>query len=162
MAEMSERKRALALTFCRRGDLADGSPGAKPSPAFLRSLAAYDRGLELYWHPVRHRWILYRVTRRAACSGSDMMLKEFEITGPDGEYRLPGWWLLEVLRKLDKTRNGTIDPRVANNLYHAHLKEEEEKEEAERVARMSDMGESFGRDMWDYACSEKVSNRTHG
>lgn len=158
----SERRRALALTFCRRGDLADGTPGEKPSPAFLRSLAAYDRGLELYWHPFRHRWVLYRVTRRGACASDDRLLKEFEVTGPDGEYRLPGWWLLDVLRKMDKTQNGTVDPKVANHLYVQHLQEEEEKEQSRRQAAMADLSEHFAKDMWKYAVTERVSNRTHG
>lgn len=61
------------------------------------------------------------------------MVHEFDIAGPTGQYRPPGPWVLDWLRKNDKTENGGVDPEAANrrwlrNLDRALVQGDERKE----------------------------------
>lgn len=127
------RGSAWALTYCQRWQLAESLPqGGSPSRAFLRALRGFDPGLELYFNPVRQKWILYRLLKRAPAPSEDVLLKEFEITGPHGEYRQPSWWLLDQLRRLDKTRGGTVDPHQADRAFLRRLDAEQDAAHHER------------------------------
>jgi hypothetical protein len=129
----SPRRSSVALTMCRRASLIDGfPPGGGPGRSFLNGLKAFDRGLELYWHPLRKRWVLYRVVQRAAARSDDLLIKEAVVEGPRGEYRSPGPWLLEILRKWDKTRGGSVDPERGNREFLKGLDAaDRKKQEAE-------------------------------
>jgi len=151
-----KRKSAFALTACWRHQLADGGcPPGKPSRAFLAELKRIDGGLELYWHPIRKRWILYRVTHRAAVPSEDRLVKEFELIGLRGEMRSPGWWLLDWLRQMDKTRGGSVDPQQANREYMRRLHEQECEEEDAKARQVQEMSSSFAADCAKFAFGRK-------
>jgi hypothetical protein len=147
--DVRRRRSALALTACRRWELAEAQPvNGGPSRAFLRSLKRFDPGLELYWHPRRERWILYRV-RKAACPSDDYLVKELEVVGPQGEYREPGFWLIDFLRSLDKI-NLNSDPHQADREYQkllaAQMQEDATKDEKFGKA----LGEDFSAEVMKY------------
>jgi hypothetical protein len=145
------RRIALAPTCCRRPKLA-GSGGAAPTlGAFLRDLKRFDPGLELHFFDTPPRWVLYRVLRKGICASEDVLLKEFEITGPKGQYRELGPWLLDLLRSLDKTDGGAIDPGHANRQYMRRLAEEDEKAELEMENRDRELQLNFYKDLVKYA-----------
>jgi hypothetical protein len=84
----------------------------------------------LYWHPIRRHWILYLKARNGTTPLDDFLVKELSITGPDGQYREPGSWLIDYLRREDKTRGGSIDPDRANKqiLGSQYLRDEERRQ----------------------------------
>lgn len=148
--DVRKRRSALALTACHRWELAEALPVTGSLPrAFLRALKRFDPGLELYWHPRRQRWILYRVKRKAACPSDDYLIKEIEIVGPNGEYREPGFWLIDFLRSIDKI-NVNSDPFQADREYakrlDAQLKEDATKDEKFGKA----LGEDFSAEVLKY------------
>lgn len=146
-----KRRSALALTACHRWELAEARPACgDPSRAFLRNLKRFDRGLDLYWHPVRQRWILYRVKRRAPCPSDDYLIKELEIVGPRGEYREPGQWLIDFLQSIHK-KNLSGDPHQADREY-AKLLDKQLNEEATRTEKFGkELGEDFSHEVMKYA-----------
>jgi len=148
----SPRRRALALTWCQRWELADGSrPWSMPSKAFLRELRRMDPGLELFWLSGRERWALYRVKHRAACPSDDELVKEFELVGPGGEYREPGWWLFDLLREYDKTCGGSIDPRVADHFYKQTLKRQLREDQERQEKKHAELSRGVAEEMYDFA-----------
>jgi hypothetical protein len=60
--------------------------------------------------------MLYRV-RRHETPGSDEMIREMVIQGPRGEYRDPGPWIVDELRRRDIFQGGTVDPTIARRNY---------------------------------------------
>lgn len=148
---LSTRRNSRPLSRCRRWDLAQGVPPPVALPGgFLRALKRYDSALELYWHPVRHRWILYRVVRRGVVPSEDTLAKEWEIVGKGGCYREPGLWLLDWMRKSDMTRNGEIHPEyalkqalISDDLHEKHRVEAQE-------ARFGEMSHAYARDVLRY------------
>lgn len=151
-------RNARALTRCRRGELAEGSPlGARPSAAFLRALNRFDPGLECYWHPILGRWLLYRVTSRGASRAADVLTKELLLQGPLGEPREPGWWLIDMLRRLDKTRGGSIHHERATKLWIEQM-EREDRQHAEGWHQKTDeISEGFARECEKYALGGRRS-----
>jgi hypothetical protein len=127
-------RNASVLTFCRRGERAEAShQGQGPTRAFLRELRRVDKGLEVYWHPAKGRWVLYRVARRGEARSADCLVKEADLAGPRGEYRPLGTWVIDWLRKRDLTRSGSDDPDRARRLWLDRI-ERDEREEQERKA----------------------------
>lgn len=148
----SPRRRAVALTYCQRWELADGScPRSPPSTAFLRELRRMDPGLEVIWVPGRDRWVLYRVKHRAAVPSEDQLVKEFEIVGLHGEYREPGWWLIDLLREYDKTCGGAIDPKVADHFYISRLKRLNQEAQERQEKKNADLSRGVAEEMYDFA-----------
>lgn len=146
----SAQPRRLALSFCRRHQLVEAAPPAPPDKNFLRALRAFDRGLELYWHPVRGTWILYRLARRGGVPGDDHMVKELELAGPQGQYRHPGPWVIDELRRLDRTRNGSFDLQTSARLYQQRIAEDLAAQD-EQIARTADaVGEDFAHELIKY------------
>lgn len=145
------RRSALAPTCCRRPKLA-GSGGAAPTlGAFLRDLKRFDPGLEPHFFETPPRWVLYRVIRKGVCPSEDILMKEFEVTGPKGQYRELGPWLLDLLRSWDKTGGGVIDPGMANRQYLRKLAEDDQKAEFERENRDRALQMNFYKDLEKYA-----------
>lgn len=113
-----------------------GSPPADVAPGFLQALRRYDPNLELYWHPLKERWQVYRVTRNVVPS-MDRMVHEWEVTSPSGGYALPGPWLLELMKKHDIwSDHGDVAARqrafrrLQDDLDRAGEREREKKAEA--------------------------------
>lgn len=157
------RRSAAPLTACKRAHLADGGGSAPAvSAALLRELKRFDRDLELYWHPIRKRWILYRLVVKAATPSEDQLIKEYELAGPRGEYRSPGMWLIDWLRRNDKTRGGAIDPRVATREYVRHMTENDEQFWAEKEQAAADISESTAKEILDYATGREVVHVNRG
>jgi hypothetical protein len=123
-----------------------GFPAGGPPQAFLRVLRRQDRDLEAYWHPIRERWILYRVVRRGAVPCEDVLLKELEVSGPHGEYRPLGMWLIDWLRQNDKTAGGSVDPLQANRAAIRKMEEDDKSLEKEKEKTEDAMCSQFGRD----------------
>jgi len=144
------RKRRNARTAARRCFLAEENHlGPSPSQAFLRDLKSQDKDLELHWHSEgeKSRWVLYRVAKRATVPSEDFLVKEKEIAGPQGQYRPLGPWVLDWLRKEDKTHRGGTDPEYANRKYLADLTRKDKETEAEKQKQISDMAHNFARDV---------------
>lgn len=160
MVEVSSvRRGAYAPTRCRRYQLVNLADAlvAPPGKAFLRALERFDSHAELHFNAPIGRWVLYRRNTRAACPSEDVLTKEFVLTGPRGEYRAPGFWLIDVLRKLDKFRGGSLSPEAAAGLYLQHLKEEDEKEEEREARWREDRARDVVNDLVDYG----YGNRRH-
>lgn len=120
--QYSSRWKGRAPTQCLRRALGEGSgPGHAVSRSFLRELYRLDPGLELHWVHGINKWVLYRLSRRGVVPGEDVLTKEVEVRGPRGEYRDVGQWVIDFLRKHDKTRNGAVDPAYANRQYIANM-----------------------------------------
>lgn len=153
---MKTRRDSWLRTHVHRGQLVKASPPQGDlSRGFLRDLSDLDKDLELHWHPIGQRWVLYRrVSRSAGRSSNDLLIKECVVRGPNGEYRRPGGWLLERLRFWDKTKGGSVDPERADYLYRQKIlreaEEEEQKEDKERLKLSESLAEdirfcAFGR-----------------
>lgn len=129
MQSLAERRRgSRALTCGLRSVLSRGAASGPRAPsAFLRDLRRFDKGLEAIWVP--DRWVLYRRTRRGPTPSEDALVKELEVTGPNGEYRDLGPWVIDWLRRLDKTEGGSVDPEYASRQFMNRL-EEDKKEKA--------------------------------
>lgn len=152
------RRSGRALTSCLRCALAEGSTrGASLSRAFLRDLKHLDPGLELHFIPGFNRWVLYRLARRGIIPSEDRMVKELEVKGPNGEFREPGQWLLDWLRRHDKTRNGSVCPEYANRQVLRSIDLEPKEEEERLKATSQAMGERLGLDLEKYVLRGKKS-----
>jgi hypothetical protein len=151
-------RNARALTQCRRGELAEGLPlGARPGAAFLRALRRFDADLEIYWHPILGRWILYRVVQRGATPAGDVLLKETVIHGPGGQLREPGWWLIERLRSWDKTQGGSMQHEYASRKYLEKMDREERAQTEAWDQKTEEISESFARECEKYALGNRRS-----
>ena len=155
---LSARGSARALTRCRRSQLPEsGFPAGGPPLAFLRALSAQDRDLEPYWHPIRERWVLYRVVRKGVVPSEDVMMKEFEVVGPRGEYRPLGMWLIDWLRLNDKTEGGAIDPTQANRATLRRLDAEDEAFEKGKEKQIDVISTQFKKDMETHVVRSRTS-----
>lgn len=127
------RQRRTAPTFARRWQLSRevASPRLAP-PFFLRELYRLDPDLEPHWHRRMARWILYRVARRGVVPAQDQLVKEFEVSGPKGEYRDLGPWVLDWLRRHDKTDGGSIDPEHGGRDWIRKVEDFDERRERDK------------------------------
>lgn len=119
-AEKRRRKRdARRRTVVRRGELLTATPPVDLNRAFLRRLKAQDPKLELHWHPLLDRFLLYT---RIVGNGQpdDLLVYEWDM---DGER--PGLWLLDWLKWADKFANGAKSPRRARREYLQGLEDHE-------------------------------------
>jgi hypothetical protein len=142
MVSPRERRARRALSVCRRNELATGDVAAPAVPsAFLRALNAFDPLLELYWHPHKKKYYLYRVFSRGGAACDDKLVKEAEVCGPGGEYRHPGPWLLARLREWELTAGGQFDYDKAKTSWLDSLYKDdvERMEEEERYLRAADL-----------------------
>jgi len=153
----SLRTAGVKTVALRRFLAQENRSGRTLSPAFLRELRHLDQKLELFWLERYGIWALYRVSRLGVVEGDDRMVKEFELVGPHGEPREPGPWLLDWLRRHDKTKGGTVDPEYYNRWYWERLRQEEQAEEDRQDAWKKQVGEDCGKEMLRYA----VDNRKH-
>ena len=127
-AEKQRRKRdARRRTIVRRGELLTATSPVCLNRAFLERLARQDPKLELHWHPLLERFILYR---RYGGGGqkkpSDILVMEWDLDG-----QRPGWWLLDWLAWADKFAGGAVSPGKARRKYLKGL-QESEKDWAEK------------------------------
>jgi len=79
--------------------------------------------VELFWHPLRHTWELYRVTHKAAAPAWDTMTHEFTLKAP------PGIWLYYHLKKHDvftKVNNTSVANHVMKNITEQEERRDEE------------------------------------
>lgn len=91
--------------------------------AFLERLHKQDPKLELFWHPLMERWLLYsRKSGSGPKSPGDLMVMEL----PLGEGQPPGDWLLEWLRFNDKFAGGAVNPLQARRKYLQGLEDHED------------------------------------
>ena len=67
------RRNDTIRVFTRRGELPAGSPPSLPDRSFLRRLASVDPNLEMYWHPVLHVWVCYRLCQKGMTPSSDKL-----------------------------------------------------------------------------------------
>lgn len=154
----SLRRNGRARTSCLRFALAEGSSlRTKLSRSFLRELARVDSGLELHWNPGRGRWILYRLQRKGVTPSEDRMLKEFELVGPKGEHRSPGQWLIDWLRKNDKTRGGALCPEYADRRYLEKIDFEPKREKELRERASWEHTEAIAHDIENYVINSRTS-----
>lgn len=94
------------------------------SRAFLERLHKQDPKLELHWHPLMERWLLYsRKSGSGPPAPDDLMVLEL----PLGEGQPPGDWLLDWLRFNDKYAGGAINPHKARRNYLQSLEDHEDK-----------------------------------
>lgn len=125
-----ERSGSRALTCGLRSVLSRGAGSGPRAPSsFLRDLRRFNPRLQLIWVP--NRWVLYTVTRRGLTPAEDALVKEVELVGPGGEYRPLGPWVLEMLRRYDKTDGGTIDPAYADRQFLKAIDDEPKERDAE-------------------------------
>ena len=124
------------LTFCRRWELMPGSPPAAVAPGFFRDLRLFDPDLELYWHPPSNRWQVYRVLHRAVVPSMDKLIHEWVVETPDGNYALPGAWLLDAMRRADRWSDFG-DRKAAQRAFRRHLDD------------LNDSGERAREQEWD-------------
>ena len=94
---VAERRRrdASVRGVVRRGRLTAGTPPRTLDKAFLQRLKEIDKKLDLYWHPIKHKWILYRQLWRGAAPADDKLIL---VTALDD---WPGNWLIHRLQKMD-------------------------------------------------------------
>ena len=138
-------------THCRRGQLArSAAPFGAPDPEFLRRLAEFDKEVELYWHPLAERWVLYRV-RRKGCASDDVMIHEATIKTPGGNFKPPSFWLIDQLKEWDKTKQGKYDIRQANRQYNIGLHRQAVELSESKDKEVDKMCDSAARDMWKVA-----------
>lgn len=142
------RERRTAPTFARRWKLSReaSSPRLAP-PFFLRELRRFDKDLEPHWHRRLERWVLYRVARRGVVPAQDYLVKECEVVGPRGEYRPLGTWVLDWLRRLDKTEGGSLDPEHGNRAFLRRLEEADEARERRQARAHSEIVNQVERDL---------------
>ena len=150
MIETRSAPRSVAWSFCRRHQLPEGGAPETPSKSFLRALRAYDRQLELYWHPLLHRWILYRCARHGGVPGDDHLVKEFELSGPGGQYRSPGHWVIERLQELDRTRGGSVDPAMSSRLYQQQIQADLAAMDEAKQREMDEIGADWAHEITTY------------
>ena len=103
-------------TFCRRRHLPKGAGVKEPDEGFLASLRTFDSGLEVVWHQLARRWVLYRVIPKAVPS-EDIMIHEWTVQGPGGCYREVGDWVIRRLQRWDKVRRYGGDVKQANRRF---------------------------------------------
>jgi len=113
-AEKQRRKRdARRRTIVRRGELLTATSPVCLNRAFLERLDRQDPELELHWHPLLERFILYR---RHGGHGqkkpSDILVMQWDLDG-----QRPGDWLLDWLKWADKFAGGAVSPRAARRKY---------------------------------------------
>ncbi len=161
MKETNERPRRSVRprTYVRRRFLAEGGPLPvdEPGSAFLRALSTFDPDLECHWHGPSRRWVLYRVKRREAARGDDLMVKEAIVEGERGEYRPPGFWLIERLRRWDKTRGGSIHPERATRETIERLRQEDRAVDERWDRDVADLCEDVADDMERYAVDARFT-----
>lgn len=139
-----ERRRKVSRTSARRWELTATLFDRPPVPAsLLLSLRRLDPELELYWHGWRRHWVLYRVARHGTTPGGDVLVKQLDIMGPGGQYRPLGNWLLDWLRKNDKTEGGSRDPLWADRQWLRALEQIEERDAAERAKKRDEFSKDF-------------------
>jgi len=154
MIDTQERRGSRALTCGIRKVLSRGAgTGPRAPSAFLRELRRFDPGLELIWVP--NRWVLYRRTRRGITPAEDSLVKEIEVTGPRGEMRDLGPWLIEALRKLDKTDGGSIDPEYATRQFIRSLDDEPKAKEAAEKKEIEEAHRDATIEFERYAISDR-------
>ena len=157
---MRSKGNAVVLrTICRRGQLRGAcNDGPGLTTAFLRDLKGFDRQLELKWFPAKSRWALYRVARQGTVPSEDYMVKELELSGPEGQYRPPGPWVIDVLRFGDKTRGGSVDPEIANRRWMEKLQNEERAEREAEEKKVREVSEYTVKQVEKFALNERVSS----
>ena len=67
----------------------------------------------MHWNHHRQNWTVYRVSNKSVSVGDDLLVKEMDL--PFREE--PGPWLIEFLRKHDKTKGGSVDPERGSREY---------------------------------------------
>jgi hypothetical protein len=140
--ETARRKRdARSRTIVKRGELITATPLVKLDRAFLVRLHKQDPQLELHWHPILDRFLLYR--RHGGGSHKkpdDLLVMEWDLDG-----QRPGWWLLDWLRWADKYAGGAVSPRAARRKYLNGLEEHEERRLAEWDKKRYNMSEDVAK-----------------
>ena len=150
MIAEKKRVRRRPQTVVRRGDLPSpgGRLGSNPSRGFLRDLHRLDPGVELVWWGPAGRWVLYRCVQSGGCPNDDLLKKEVELVGSQGEPREPGGWLLDWMRRNDVcARYGTRDPDYARRCYVDELMAHND-EVMSNEKEIDDLAENFANDAW--------------
>ena len=93
-----QRRDASVKVVVRRGQLTAGTPPRPLDQAFLQRLRDYDDSLDLYWHPVREHWVLYRVTKKRSARADDELILISGLTDH------PSDWVIELCRRRDITK----------------------------------------------------------
>jgi len=154
--DLPAKKQRWCREWCYRHEIS-GHNAPRLDRRLLRELSRRDRNLTLVWNPVRRRWSLYRVLRRGATPLGDYLQLEFEIEYRDGSYREPGFWLFDLMNRLSKTHNGSIDPKIATKMYLDDLFERDRREEEARERERTDLRAQMDADLDTYAVRERKS-----
>jgi hypothetical protein len=127
-------------------------------------LRRFDAALELYWHPFIARWVLYRVTHRGPAPSSDVLTKEWVIQSPSGAMREPGFWLIDWLRRQDKTEGGRYHHEYATRRWVADMERQEREREAAWEAKAEEVSQICALELEKYATrgrrSQTISSGT--
>ncbi len=135
------RRERRFLSHCLRAELI---PSGKT--ASLPGLEKLD-DMELYWHPVLERWGVYRRAAKGTSPASDLLYLVMRCQGSDGSYRAPGNWVLDLLRKHDTTRNGSLDPRRARREYIEYIEKRDELAAKLRAKRRKNLTRNVSKDI---------------
>jgi hypothetical protein len=92
------RRDSIIRGYTRRGRLTAGVPPRDLDDGFLQRLKEVDPDLELYWHPLRGQWIVYRLFRKGASPADDRLIAVSRLVD------WPGEWLIRHLRERDMMR----------------------------------------------------------
>lgn len=138
----SRRRKAQFQPSCLRAELL---PQGKR--AFLPQLDSVFNGLELYFHPLKKRWCVYRVAAKGSSPASDFLVMEYELKGEAGEFRAPGAWLIDELRSRSVTRNGSLDGGRARSDYIDTLFAEVDQAGIDKRRSFREMNHEIAKDM---------------
>jgi hypothetical protein len=140
--ELQRRKRdARSRTIVRRGELLTATSPVCLDRAFLERLHRQDPKLELHWHPLLERFILYRNhSARSKKQSDDLLVMEWDLDG-----QRPGNWLLDWLRWADKFAGGAVSPGAARRKYLASIDKAEEDWEEQWDKKRREMSEDVAK-----------------
>lgn len=122
-AQAKRLKDARRRTIARRGELPTATPPVVVSRAFLKRLKEQDPKLELFWHPLLERFLLYsKIWGGSHRQPDDLLVMELDL----GE-KPPGDWLVDWLKFNDKYAGGAVNPKQARRNYLQGLEDHEDR-----------------------------------
>lgn len=144
------------ITVGRRADLEYARQGPAISDHFRKALKAQDPALEFFWAP-DHYWVLYRVIRRGICPLEDVLVKQATFSGPQGQYRPLGEWVIDWLKRHDKTRGGGVDPDYADRHYLWQLFRDNQDADKQWDVKTEQLSYEYAREMEKYVFNDRRS-----
>ena len=140
--ESLKRPREASIRgVAKRGELTPGSPPRPLDRVFLRRLRDTDPSLEMYWHPVRRKWCIYRrPARNVAASDETLVL----VSALD---RWPGDWVIRKLQSMDSSRrHTTADRGRIADLDMQEMDKQDYEKERRQARELRNLSESLASD----------------